>query len=340
MTNGNPSTGATVPFRIAGAGVQLGSDTVSNADVSKWLGKESTWLTDRTGIESRRMCAEGENACTLAADAIRAAIADAGLTTAALGPETVLIHIQNGPVNLTPPSGVTVGALLGLGPVRILALDGVCAEPIAALDVALSLLEVGRCERAVISASAAFMPAISPIDPGTAGLFGAGAGAIVIDREEGDLACRLMGMRWETHSRYAGLGVIPIEDCEVSAAGMTLRTGFYEMDGVGLVRSAFGLLPSMVDELLAATGCRRDDIELVIAHQPNAKMLELGARVLGFDPLRVPMPVRTLGNLGPASILVTLADRIHDGGLQSGQRVLLLAFGLGLSLGLALIELA
>jgi 3-oxoacyl-[acyl-carrier-protein] synthase-3 len=325
-------------FGLGGTAQALGSRTISNADVSQTLGKPETWLEDHTGIVSRRVCEEGEDAVTLACAAIEQACAAADVHPGSLGPETILVHIQNGPVNLTPPSGVTVAQALGLGPTRVVAIDGVCAEPLVALDIVGSLMTTGRCERAIVSAAANFLPIISPQDAGTTGLFGAGAGAMVLDRAPSGLGLKVHGLRWETHAVHGHLGRIPINGYEVVDDGIKISAGYYEMDGPGLAKAALRVLPNLLDACLEDAGWNRDELDLVVAHQPNAKLLELGARMLRIDVAKLPMPVREIGNLGPASMLVTLALEVASGRVASGARLLLMGFGLGLSCGVAAIE--
>ncbi|MEV0679357.1 ketoacyl-ACP synthase III [Actinosynnema sp. NPDC050436] len=329
-----------VAVGLAGMGHALGSTVVSNVDLAKSLGMQPDWFTARTGIEERRICDAGEDVLTLAATAVSRACEDASLDLSALGPETVLIHIQNGFTHFTPPAGVVLGGHLGLDGVRVLGLDGVCAEPISALEVGLLMLQARRCERVIISAAVDLMSYVDPKDPDTAGLFGSGAGALVLSRDTArDAEALVKGLHWQSQTQHWQLGEVEVLDQRKTGHGVELRTGFYLMRGQALYREALRALPAVIDATLAQADWKNEDVELIVIHQPNARMLELGARRLGLNQDIMPLPVRRLGNMGPASLLVNLSLARDEGRLTPGTRVLLLAFGLGFSCGAAALEI-
>jgi len=147
------------------------------------------------------------------------------------------------------------------------------------------------------------------------------------------------GIHWETHVGHADLGRIPILGYDPIPGGISVKVGYYEMDGTGLARVAMQVLPGVVDKVLHEAKWTREQLDLVIAHQPNAKLLEIGSRVLGLDPATVPMPVRQLGNMGPASVIINLAIAHETGRLIAGSKILLVAFGLGFSCGAVAVEI-
>lgn len=324
---------------LSGLGHAVGSTVISNVHLAKSLGLTPDWFVDRTGIHTRRICADGEDVISLASAAVTAACHDAGVEPADLGQETVLIHIQNGFTHITPPAAVVLAGHLGLDSVRVMGLDGVCAEPIAALDAALCLLEAGRCERVILSSAVDFLSYINPKDPDTAGLFGAGAGAMILSTNtRQDREMLVGGLHWESHTRHWQMGEIEVQGIRKTEAGVRIDTGFYEMRGQSLYRQALRVLPRVIETTLEQAKWNNDDIELIIIHQPNARMLELGSRRLGLNLDVMPLPGRLLGNMGPASLLVNLSLARDEGRLKPGTRVLLLAFGLGFSCGAAAVE--
>lgn len=320
-------------------GHAVGSTVVSNVDLAKSLGLPPDWFIERTGIEQRRVCAEGEDVASLAAQAVSAACQDARLDPQELGHETVLIHIQNGFTHLTPPAAVVLAGHLGLDGVRVIGVDGVCAEPIAALDTAVGMLESGRCDRVIVSSAVDFLSYINPKDPDTAGLFGAGAGALVLSNDtRNDRELLVGGIHWESHTRHWQMGEIEVHQTRKTESGVSMDTGFYEMRGQSLYRQALRVLPRVIATTLEQAKWNDDDVELIVIHQPNARMLELGSRRLGLNLDVMPLPGRYLGNMGPASLLVNLSIARDEGRLKPGTRVLLLAFGLGFSCGAAAVE--
>ncbi|UUV35882.1 hypothetical protein NQK81_21380 [Amycolatopsis roodepoortensis] len=328
-----------VSVGLAGLGHALGSTIVSNVDLAKSLGMPPDWFVEHTGIEQRQICGEGEDVLSLAMSAVTAACDDASLDMHALGHETVLIHVQNGFTHFTPPAAVVLAGQLGLNGVRVMGLDGVCAEPIAALETGLMLLQAGRCERVIISAAVDFMSYVDPKDRNTAGLFGAGAGAIILSNDtQRDEEIQVRGLHWETHAQHWQMGEVEVKRQRKTDTGVDLETGFYEMQGQALYRAALRTLPAVIDKTLAQAEWKNEDIELIVIHQPNAKMLEMGGRRLGLNLDVMPLPVRRLGNMGPASLLVNLSLARKEGKVIPGTPVLLLAFGLGFSCGAAAIE--
>lgn len=150
-------------IRVAGFGHALGSDTVHNEVIAEHHGLAPDWYNRRTGIIQRRVSANDENALTLAQQAVERALNDAGLFLEDLGQETVLIHIQNGWTHMTPPAGVVLAASLGLTKSRVCSLDGVCAEPITALEIATLMLCGQSCSRVIISSSVDFLEYLDQI---------------------------------------------------------------------------------------------------------------------------------------------------------------------------------
>lgn len=318
----------------------VGSDVVCNTKLATDLGLASNWITRRTGIDERRVCADGEDVMSLGTDAVQRACADAGLSTQELGNETVLLHVQLGPVGFMPSAAARLAGQLGLADVRFVGFDGVCAEPIVAFETALLMLHMRSARRAIVSTSADFGALIDRTDPTTTGLFGAGAGALVLEAEEdGEPASTVHGLHWVSHPQHNGLGHATILRDTRLDSHVQFDVGYYTMDGQRLAKLAVRVLPDVIKPVLDEAGWTVDDVDLVISHQPNVRMLETGVRALGFDASIVPMPVRQLGNLGPASLLVTLSLARDEGKLPPGTKVLLVAFGLGFSCGAAAVEI-
>jgi 3-oxoacyl-[acyl-carrier-protein] synthase-3 len=341
---------AATSLRVAGIAHVVGSGTVSNTALAESMGLSPDWFVRRTGIVERRVCGPGQDVTTMAVEAVRQALEDAGLSPQDIGPETVLLHVQNGMTVLTPPAGVLLASALGFGALRVLSVDGVCAEPVAMLDIASMMLANGVCERAIISASVDFLPIINPADTGTAGLFGAGAGAVVLERTDAEepgggtdaasrrTAITVESIHWATHPEWVDLGRIPVIGHEPNDQGVLVQAGYYDMNGAGLIRAGRQVVPQLVARVLDESGWRREDLDLVLSHQPNVRMLETTIDVLGLDRAIFPMPVVHHGNLGPASILVNLSVAAKSGAIRPGARLLFLAFGLGFSCGVAAIR--
>jgi 3-oxoacyl-[acyl-carrier-protein] synthase-3 len=330
-----------VPVRVGllGLGHVIGSAVIDNEDLAASMGLPRSWFVERTGIERRQVSAADEDVLSLACAAVRSACEDAGVDIAGLGNETVLLHVQNGFTHFTPPAGVVLAGTLGMWGVRVVGLDGVCAEPVAALEMATLMLQAGSCERVIVSAAVDFMSFVDPGDRNTAGLFGCGAGAVVLSRGVGrDRGATVRGLRWETHAEHWQMGSSRMTGSRKTGRGVQIDAEFYLMHGQELYRTALRTLPRVIDGTLEDAGWSRADIDLIVVHQPNVRLLELASKHLRLDLDKMPRPGRRLGNMGPASLLVNLSLARDEGRLEPGTRVLLLAFGLGFSCGAVALE--
>ncbi|WP_069165775.1 3-oxoacyl-ACP synthase III family protein [Nocardia altamirensis] len=326
---------------VAGLGHSIGSSVSDNQEVSKSLGLPDDWMVERTGIVERRVAGENENVLTLATDAVTKACTDAELALDDIGTETVLFHIQMGQTHFAPPAPIVLAAHLGLNKVRTLGIDGVCAEPIAVMEMAMLMLRAGRCERAIVSTSVDFFEVINKADPQTAGLFGSGAGAVVLSANGNPgngFQGIVHGLQWETHVKHWRLGVVDVRNTVQHDTGVTIETSYYEMQGERLATVALGLLPGLLNRVMAEAGWQPEDVDLFLAHQANAKLLELSAQRFGWDVASVPLPVVHYGNMGPSSLLINLSLARDEGKIKPGTRLILLAFGLGFSFGAMAVE--
>lgn len=320
---------------VVGAGHAVGSIEISNRDTSLRLGLAPDSLVNRTGIATRRVCAEGETIISLATAAVTAALTDAGLDPAGVGDETVLIYIGNGMTHLTPPGGILVARDAGLPKVREISLDGVCAEPIHALEIAALMLDNRRCDRVIICASVDFNAIVDDQDEETAGLFGAGAGAIVLERAGEGALGTIDGLSWETDASHWDLGTIELLGLSRHPRGVTVEFGYYAMQGASLLRIGVGILKRVVDKTLGEAGWDIGSIDHFVSHQPNPKMLEIAMRRVGLPFDRFSVPGKHLGNMGPASVLIAFSMLRQTGALAPGTRVFMMSFGLGFSCGCA-----
>lgn len=320
-------------IQTTGVGHYVGSQVVSNRELALSLKLEPDWFEKRTGVLSRHVCAENEDVLSLAVQAVKNACADARLDTNTLGHETVFIHIQNGMTHLTPPAGILLCGALGFDNVRTLSIDGVCSEVINAIEIADLMLSQRSCSRVIISAAVDFLPIINPNDKDTVGLFGAGAGAMILESRDGNTTRGLKGIYWETQSKYWQLGFIPILGRNPEADGLLMKFGYYQMRGSELAKVTLKSISRVVDHVLKQADWRMEDIDFIVTHQPNVKMLELGIKKLAIPSQIIDIPGKELGNMGPASLLIALSLAKEKGKVRPLSKVLLISFGLGFSCG-------
>jgi 3-oxoacyl-[acyl-carrier-protein] synthase-3 len=324
-----------IPIRIAGAGHAVGSRVERNRDVAERLGLKSNWFEKRTLISERRVANDGESALSMAVASIRAACDDAGLDIAEAHKDSVVLYLQNGFTYLTPPPGILLAHALGADRLRVISIDGVCAEPVGAIEMAALMLQSGTYRHVIVCASVDFIPAVDVHDLETAGLFGAGAGAAVFELREDGRAGGLGILRTYQDAGLWDLGRIEIVDHAISSDGLDVRFDFYRMNGPALAKIALTVVPKFVASVLEDSGWTAKQIDLVIGHQPNGKLVEMGAKRLKVALSKIEVVVNTMGNMGPATMMVALSVAKQKGKLTPGTRVLFVAFGLGFSCGAA-----
>jgi 3-oxoacyl-[acyl-carrier-protein] synthase-3 len=177
-----------------------------------------------------------------------------------------------------------------------------------------------------------FIRTIDPKDTDTAGLFGCGAGAMIVERTRDDDSRGLWGLYWENQTKYWDLGTIKILDANVDDRGVNLKLDFYRMKGQELAKIAMKALPKLLDDVLQQARWTFNDVDLIVTHQPNLRLLEIAARFLKTDRFLM-SPVAEVGNLGPASVLAALSHARESRMIQAGSKILLMSFGLGFSCG-------
>jgi 3-oxoacyl-[acyl-carrier-protein] synthase III len=297
---------------IFGIGAALPEDTVANAKLVETLDTSDEWIVKRTGIRERRWLNGSTTLTDLAVDACAEALRDAGRA-----PEEVdrLIVATVTPDLLTP--GLAPGVAARLGATRAGACDvnAACAGFLTGLEQAVALVESGRADLVLVCGAEAMSRILDLSDRSTAVLFGDGAGAVVVARGELDLgaAAFVQGSDGgQAQLLYAGA-----EERQI------------RMDGRAVYRHAVKRMSESTLAALEQAGVGADELDLLVAHQANARIVEATAQVLGVPPERVFMNVDRVANTSAASIPIALYDAERAGRLRPGARVGLVAFGAG-----------
>ncbi|MDQ8043748.1 MAG: beta-ketoacyl-ACP synthase 3 [Solirubrobacteraceae bacterium] len=300
---------------ILGVGTALPSTVVGNAEIEARLGVEEGWIEPRTGVRERRHLAGGESLSMLAAEAARAALADAGMKACTVD---LIVAATTGADDILPNLAPLVAAQLGSGHPGAYDLGAACTGFLAAVSSASAVIEAGRADIALVIGADAMSRFTDPDDPGTAPIFGDGAGAVVLGVDGmgsvGPVVLRADG-------DAAGLVSIPRATAQV------------HMDGLATYRRAVTSMHDVTLEALEAADLRVDDIDLFVYHQANRRILASVTDRLGVDPARVVDAIDTVGNTNAASLPLALAAARADGRLTSGSRVLLGACGAGFCWG-------
>ena len=312
---------------ILGTGSALPARRVSNAELAETVDTSDEWIVERTGIRSRYIAGAGETTATLAADAARRALTAAGIDASAID---LIILATATPDQTFPASATKVQAMLGINDCVAFDVAAVCSGFLYALSVAESMIRAGSARMALVIGSETFSRILDWDDRGTCVLFGDGAGAVVLGAVEdgrGVLATRL-----HADGRHNDLLYV---DGGPSTTG---TVGKVRMKGREVFRHAVTNLANVLTETLDAAGLTVADVDWVVPHQANARILDATAKKLGLDPAKVVVTVTEHANTSAASVPLALDTGVRDGRIKAGDLVVLEAMGGGFTWGAAVVR--
>jgi 3-oxoacyl-[acyl-carrier-protein] synthase-3 len=312
--------------RIVGCGSYLPSRVVSNAELSTRVDTTDEWIVQRTGIRQRHIAADGETTSDLALAAARGALASAGRRAEDLD---LIVLATTTPDQTFPATATKVQAALGMTGGAAFDVQAVCAGFIFALAVADNFLRLGQARSALVIGAETFSRLLDWKDRGTCVLFGDGAGAVLLHADASDdpKARGILSTHLHTDGRTYDLLYV---DGGPSSTG---TVGKVRMDGQGVFRHAVAKLAATVDEALAQNGLTPADVDWLVPHQANQRIIDGMARKLALGPEKVVSTVARHANTSAASIPLALAEAASDGRLKPGQIVLMEGIGGGLAWG-------
>lgn len=316
---------------IEGIGTSVPPRVVTNEEMATYLDTTAEWVRTRTGIEQRHVADPDTATADLAVEAGARALKSAGG-----GDVDTVIVATTTPDRLCPSTGPEVAARLGLPRVAAYDIDGACAGFVYGLATAAGLLAAETAERVLLIGAETMTRLVDPNDRSTAVLFGDGAGAVVLrpataDDEPGAVGPFDLG----SDGDLAGLLTVPAGGSRVPATAETFSAGehYLKMDGREVYRQACRRMVESSRAVLDRAGVTVDDVDRLVGHQANARILDAVANSLGVPEERRVVNVARYGNTSAASIPLALADL----DLVPGQLVLLTAFGAGLTWGSTLL---
>jgi 3-oxoacyl-[acyl-carrier-protein] synthase III len=317
----------TVRSVIAGVGSALPKRRVDNEELAKQVDTSDQWIVERTGIRSRYIAAEGETTASLATDAARAALADAGIEAS----EVDLIVLATATPDQTFPSSATkVQAALGIDDCVAFDVHAVCTGFLYALSVADAMIRAGSGRTALVIGAETFSRILDWEDRTTCVLFGDGAGALVLRAEDGDRG--ILATRLHADGRHNDLLFV---DGGPSTTG---TVGKLRMKGREVFRHAVVNLADVLREVLSAAELESDDVDWVVPHQANARILEATAKKLKLPSAKVVVTVDRHANTSAASVPLALDVAVKDGRIKRGDIVVLEAMGGGFTWGAAVLR--
>ena len=314
---------------ISGIGHYLPKNIVTNKDLEKTLDTSDEWIRERTGIEQRHIAAEGEFTSHLATKAAQAALDDAGINAEQIG---AIIVATTTPDETFPATAVRVQTALGAASIMAFDMQAACSGFIYSLTVADGLIKSGQIKHALVIGAETYSRIVDWDDRGTCILFGDGAGAVVLSAEENS-------KRGLLHSTLSADGNLADILKTTGGISTTQTAGTVTMEGREVFRHAVSKMIEAVKESLRATGHTIDDVDWLIPHQANARILTTIATKLKYPMEKVVMTTAQHANTSAATIPLALAVAKEDGRLKPGNLIALPALGAGLTWGNVLIYL-
>jgi len=314
--------------RILGTGSYLPARILTNADLEKLVDTNDQWIVERTGIRERHIAAEGEFTSDLATQAARAALAVAGLT-----PDDIdlLLVATTTPDLVFPSTACIVQSKLGMTNGKpAFDLQAVCSGFVYALSVADQFIKTGAARHVLVIGAETLSRITDWNDRGNCILWGDGAGAVVLgaSAEPGIIA---------THIHADGRHKDLLRTTTGASTGLH-EPALMRMEGNAVFKMAVNTLDRIVDETLEANGLQKSDIDWLVPHQANIRIISATAKKLGMSMDHVVTTVAGHGNTSAASVPLAFDVAVRDGRIQRGQTVLMEAFGGGFTWGSALLK--
>lgn len=318
--------------RIAGTGHYVPEKIVTNSDLEKVVDTTDEWIKSRSGIERRHIAEPDQTTSDLAEHACRAAMEAAGV-----GPEDIdfMVVGTTTPDLVFPNVGCILQERLGIHGCAAFSLEAACSGFIYALSIADKFVSTGQSRCALVVGAETLSRITDWTDRSTCVLFGDGAGAVVLkpSDETGIISTHL-----RADGRYKDL-LTAKTGVSVQPEGAALRDGFnVRMSGNEIFKVAVKSLESIVEETLDANGLDRSELDWLIPHQANIRIIQATAKRLKMPMEKVVVTVQDYGNTSAASVPMALDVAVRDGRVQRGQLILLEAFGGGLTWGSALLR--
>ncbi|MDA0318565.1 MAG: ketoacyl-ACP synthase III [Proteobacteria bacterium] len=316
---------------VKGVGHYLPARVVENKEFEVSLDTSDDWITSRSGIKRRHFAAEGEKTSDMAIAAAQAALADAGLT-----PEDIdAIILATSTADLTFPSAATM-VQTGLGMTRGFAYDvqAVCAGFVYALSTANAQIISGQAKRVLVIGAETFSRLMDWTDRSTCVLFGDGAGALVLEAAEGEGTSKdrgILSMDLNSDGSYRDI-------LYVDGGVSTGKTGYLRMEGKEVFRHAVEKLSETAETAMARAGVGADEIDWVVPHQANIRIINSTARKMGVPMTKVVTTVQDHGNTSAASIPLALSVAKQNGQLKENDLIVTEAIGGGLAWGALVIR--
>ena len=315
----------TIRSVVAGVGSALPKRRVDNAELATQVDTTDEWIVERTGIRSRYIAGDGETTGTLATDAARAALAHAGIDASEID---LIILATATPDQTFPATATKVQTALGIDDCVAFDVAAVCSGFLYALTVADAMLRSGGAKTALVIGAETFSRILDWTDRTTCVLFGDGAGALILRATEGGEA-GILATKLHADGRHHDLLYVD------GGPSTTQTVGKLRMKGREVFRHAVTNLAAVLREVLTLANLTAADVDWVVPHQANARILDATAKKLGLSPEKVVVTVDRHANTSAASVPLAFDVAVKDGRIKRGDLIVLEAMGGGFTWGAA-----
>ncbi|MDH3280719.1 MAG: ketoacyl-ACP synthase III [Gammaproteobacteria bacterium] len=316
--------------RVIGTGGYLPDKVVTNADLEKTINTTNEWIFSRTGIRERRVASDGETTATLAEEAARRAVDMAGIEFDSID---LIVVATTTPDLVFPSTACLLQDRLGVHGGPAFDVQAVCAGFVYAMDIVNRFFRTGASKRALVVGAETFSRIIDWRDRETCVLFGDGAGAVVLEAADKP---GIVSTHLHADGRYHELLSVPT-GVSLNFEQVLRGEAYTQMQGSEVFKFAVKCLGEIVDETLAANELTKADIDWLIPHQANIRIIAATARKLGMDMERVVVTVDRHGNTSAASIPLAFDEAVRSDRIQRGERILMEGFGGGFTWGSVLL---
>ncbi len=314
---------------MTGVGAYLPEKIITNYDLAQWVDTSDEWIKQRTGIAQRHMVADGELTSDLAINAANEALNHAGVAASDID---LIVVATTTPDDTFPSTATKVQHKLGANKAFAFDVQAVCAGFVYALSVAESMMIAQKATKALVIGAESFTKLLDWNDRGTCVLFGDGAGAVVLEAEEAPDNFGILASSLHSDGAYRDILYV---DGGPSVNG---EVGHVRMEGQDVFRHAVDKLASVMQEVLDQAGISADEVDWLVPHQANIRIINGMQRKFGLSSERVVRTVDKHANTSAASIPLALSQAVHDGRIQPGDLLALEAIGGGLAWGGALVR--
>lgn len=317
---------------VLGHGAYLPERVLTNAELAKMVDTSDDWIVQRTGIKERHIAADGEFTSHLGLKAAQAALASAGLDAQSID---LIVLATSTPDNTFPATAVAIQNGLGINHGAAFDLQAVCSGFIFALATADNFLKSGAFKRALVIGAETFSRILDWNDRGTCVLFGDGAGALMLEAQPSAGTTADRGIL-TTHLRSDGRHK---DKLFVDGGPSSTQTvGHLRMEGREVFKHAVGMITDVIVDAFNATGTTAEDVDWLVPHQANKRIIDASAKKLHIAPQKVVLTVDRHGNTSAASIPLALAAAVDDGRIKRNDLLMLEAMGGGFTWGSALLR--